>query len=94
MAGKWMEWDEAKNQRLKTERKLCFEDVQNAIEQGRVLDDKPHPDSVKRPNQRLLVVEINDYVCLVPYVTDGDTMFLKTIYPSRKADRTYSKEPK
>lgn len=94
MSGKRIEWDEAKNLRLKSERGLCFEDVENAIEQGRIIDDQAHPDSAKRPNQRVLVVEIDDYVCLVPYVVDGETAFLKTIFRSRKANRQYRKESK
>ncbi len=32
---------------------------------------------------------MNDYVYLVPFVKDGDGVFLKTIIPSRKATKRY-----
>jgi hypothetical protein len=35
---------------------------------------------------------IVDQVCVVPYVTDGDVTFLKTIYPSRKYQKIYGGE--
>ncbi|MFO8238292.1 MAG: hypothetical protein R6U00_08620 [Prochlorococcaceae cyanobacterium] len=40
----------------------------------------------------LLVVEVNDYVHLVPYVEADDHLFLKPIIPSRKATRAYLHE--
>ena len=57
-----------------------------AIEEGRVLDDLPNP---VRAGQRILVLEIDDYAYVVPYVTDGDTIFLKTMFPSRKHTAQY-----
>lgn len=89
MSELWLDWNQEKNQHLKQERGLCFEDVEHAIEQGRVLDDLPHPNSERYPHQRLLIVEIDGYACVVPYVTDGETRFLKTIYRSRQAQKHY-----
>ena len=43
-----------------------------------------HPNQARYPNQKVLVVELNDYTYCVPYVLEGDTWFLKTIYPSRR----------
>jgi hypothetical protein len=57
-----------------------------AIEEGRILDDLPNP---VRPGQRVLVLEINAYAYVVPYVTDGEVMFLKTMFPSRKHTAQY-----
>jgi hypothetical protein len=57
-----------------------------AIEEGRILDDLPNP---VREGQRILVLEIDDYAYVVPYVTDGDTIFLKTMFPSRKHTAHY-----
>ena len=36
------------------------------------------------PNQQIFVVAIDGYAYSVPYVVDGDTWFLKTVYPNRK----------
>ena len=57
-----------------------------AIEEGRILDDLPNP---IRAGQRILVLEIDDYAYVVPYVTEGDTIFLKTMFPSRKHTAKY-----
>jgi hypothetical protein len=57
-----------------------------AIEEGRVLADLPNP---VRAGQSILVLEINAYAYVVPYVTEGDVIFLKTMFPSRKHTAKY-----
>ena len=57
-----------------------------AIEEGRILDDLPNP---IRAGQRILVLEIDDYAYVVPCVTEDDTIFLKTMFPSRKHTAKY-----
>jgi hypothetical protein len=85
-------WDQLKNEKLKSERDVSFEAVLVAIIQGDTLDDSIHPNQEKYPNQCLLIVNINEYAYLVPYV-EGDTeIFLKTIIPSRKATKQYIRE--
>ena len=39
--------------------------------------------------QRIFVVRREDYVYLVPVIEDEQTVFLKTIIPSRKATKEY-----
>lgn len=51
-----------------------------------------HPNPEQYPSQRILVVEVNQYVYLVPYVEDDEYLFLKTIIPSRKATRDYLRQ--
>ena len=85
-------WDLSKNEKLKSERDVSFEAVLISIQQGNVLDDVIHPDREKYPNQRLLVVKINEYAYLVPYVETDTEIFLKTIIPSRKATKKYLRE--
>ena len=80
-------WNEDKNAVLLRERGLSFEMVVEAISSGDLVADVPHPDTVKYPHQRLLFVIIGDYVCVSPYVLDGNFRFLKTLYRSRKANR-------
>lgn len=41
------------------------------------------------PGQQILIVEINNYIFLVPFVEDDEKIFLKTIYPSRRFTRIY-----
>jgi len=54
-----------------------------------LLDELRHPNSEKYPNQSVLVVALDGYVYLVPYVEESDYYFLKTVIPSRKATRDY-----
>jgi uncharacterized DUF497 family protein len=82
-----------KNQKLITERNISFEEIIAAIEDDFLLDIIEHPNGQKYSDQRMYVVELNRYVYLVPFVTEEDgTIFLKTIFPSRKATQKYLKE--
>lgn len=82
-------WNSTKNQQLIAERGISFEDVVFCIQQGRLLDDVEHPNSDKYPDQRVFVVNIDDYVHLVPYVENQKEIFLKTVIPSRRATKQY-----
>ena len=86
---KSINWNADKNQQLITERGVSFEDVVFYLSQGKVLDDLKHPNSDKYPDQRVFVLNIDDYVYLVPYVENRSEIFLKTIIPSRKATKQY-----
>lgn len=82
-------WDIEKAKILQndeTRGSVSFEDCVIAIEEGRILDDLPHP---TRGNQRLLILEINDYAYVVPYVMEINGIFLKTAFPSRKHNAKY-----
>ena len=39
--------------------------------------------------QRFYVVDVEGYIYLVPFVREGHTIFLKTIFPSRKHTKQY-----
>ena len=86
---KTFNWNPDKNQQLIVERGLSFEAVLFALQNDQLLDDIEHPQAGVYPGQRILVVEIEGYVCLVPYVESPEEIFLKTIIPSRKAMRQY-----
>ena len=82
-------WDKEKNEQLKENRGVCFEQVVILMERGDVLDIVEHPNQEKFPGQKIAMVRIDDYVYLVPYVEDHEEIFLKTIIPSRKATNKY-----
>jgi hypothetical protein len=88
---KYFSWSEEKNELLKVERQISFEDVVFYIEMGYLLDVLEHPNQEKYKGQKIFVVQISDYVYLVPFTEDDHEIFLKTIIPSRKATRTYLK---
>jgi hypothetical protein len=85
---KSVKWHESKNDWLKANRNISFEAVVTAIENGRLLEDVKNPNP-KWQHQRTLVVEIEGYVCIVPYVFDEETLFLKTVYRSREMNRKH-----
>ena len=88
--GVGFDWSTEKNQRLVDERGVSFERIVSAIEHGGLVDVLEHPNQDRYPGQMIYVVEVSEYIHLVPCVmqTDG-TRFLKTIIPSRKATRDY-----
>lgn len=91
---KLFRWNTEKNESLKGSRGVSFEAIVVAVESGRLLDIVSHPNPEKYPHQRVLVVAIDGYVHLVPFVEERDHFFLKTVIPSRKATRDYLKPGK
>lgn len=85
----YLEWSAEKNARLKAQRGISFEEIILCIAQGGLLDILVHPDRERYPGQRVLVVDVDNYVYLVPFVESDEGFFLKTIIPSRKATREY-----
>ncbi len=86
---KRINWNTEKSLELKESRGISFEDVVYYMEKGNILNDYEHPNQKKYPGQRIMVIGINNYAYLVPYVEDDEEIFLKTIIPSRKATEIY-----
>ena len=84
-------WNHEKNEQLKAERNVSFEEIVLAIEADRLLDIVTHSNPDKYPNQRMFVVAVEQYVYLVPFVEEDKYYFLKTVIPNRKATRDYLK---
>ena len=82
-------WDEAKNERLKRERQIGFEEIVFHLERGDLLDILEHPNQERYAGQRIFVVRRDSYAYIVPFVEDARSVFLKTIIPSRKMTRKY-----
>ena len=82
-----------KNKLLKKDRGIGFEDVILSLENCDLLDDISHTNKEKYPNQDIFIIfiRIKDYVYLISYVETEDEIFLKTIIPSRKINKKYSK---
>ncbi len=84
------EFSTDKNQQLIQQRGISFEEVIAAVESDNLLDILPHNNPTKYPNQEIYVVNINNYIWLVPFVRkDKNTVFLKTVFPHRKATKYY-----
>ncbi|MBF0240706.1 MAG: BrnT family toxin [SAR324 cluster bacterium] len=82
-------WNPEKNETLKKERGISFEEIVQAIKDGNILDAQDHP---TRKHQKIYVIEVKEYVYAVPYVQMGrDEIFLKTIFPDRKLAKRFQK---
>ncbi len=82
---KYLNWNSEKNDILKQERGISFEEIAYLIESERVIGIEENPGY---PNQKMYVLEIDSFAVIVAYVENEDEIFLKTAFPSR----TYTKE--
>lgn len=87
---KYFEWDKKKNEKLKKERKISFEQVIKSIIEGNLIDIIENLSSFHK-NQRVFILKINNYIYYVPFVEDEEKIFMKTIIPSRKLKKKYLK---
>ena len=85
------EWNPEKNEWLKKERRISFEQIIFHLSQGDVWKISDHPDKEKYPGQKIYFVNVEGYIYLVPHMVAGNYVFLKTIIPSRKATRDFNK---
>ena len=83
------DWNDEKSLSLKADRGVSFEDVVFHLASAGLLDVLDHPNPKAYQGQRILIVGIDGYAFVVPFVSDGDTLFLKTIIPSRKMTKRY-----
>lgn len=86
-----IQWDKEKNERLKKERQISFEEIVVCIENQQVLAIMQNPSS-KYKDQKVFVIGLKDYIYYVPFIQYEDDIFLKTIIPSRKFTKKYLKK--
>jgi uncharacterized DUF497 family protein len=86
------EWDPEKNEWLKQERNISFEQIIFHLSQGDVWRISAHPDQDIYSGQRLYFVVVENYIYIVPHIIEKEYIFLKTIIPSRKATKIYLEE--
>lgn len=89
---KYFAWNSEKNEKLKRERNISFEDVVFYIGKGEYIEIREHPNQLKYQGQKMYVINIENYIYLVPFVESEEEIFLKTIIPSRKATKKYLEE--
>ena len=84
-----IDWSDNKNEWLVRVRGISFEDILYHLTHNGLLDVIKHPNSKKYPDQQILIVNVEGYAYLVPFIQDHDVILLKTIIPSRKMTRKY-----
>lgn len=86
---KYFNWNKEKNEKLKKERNISFEDILYYLENNYILDIIDHPNQEKYYGQRIFLINIDNYVYLIPFVENDTEYFLKTIIPSRDYTKKY-----
>jgi uncharacterized DUF497 family protein len=83
---KYFNWSHEKNELLKAERGISFEEIVLLIESEHILGIEENP---ARPNQKIYILEIENYAFVVPFVENQNEIFLKTAFPSRKYTKRF-----
>lgn len=83
---KYLNWSSAKNKVLKDKRGISFEEIAYLIDSGQILGVEESPG---RTNQKLYILEIENYAVIVPFVEKDNEIFLKTAFPSREYIKRY-----
>ena len=83
---KYLDWNYEKNEILKRERGISFEEIAFLIESGQIIGIEENPG---RSNQKLYILEIDNYAVVVPFVENESEIFLNTAFPSRKYEKKY-----
>ena len=89
MVTKLIRWNEEKNQILKIQRGIGFEQILAKLETGDIVGRKVHPNTDKYPDQYIFIISVDNYIYYVPFVENESEIFLKTIIPSRKLTKEY-----
>jgi uncharacterized DUF497 family protein len=84
-------FDPEKNAWLIREGGISFEQIIALIEGGKLIRMLEHPDAKECPGHLLYEVDVDGYIHVVAVVRRGGSLFLRTIYASRKATRKHRK---
>lgn len=79
-----VDWNPTKSARLKRIRGASFEE----LFWGDLIDIRQN---LSRGSQQLLIFYYNGYVWAVPFVVEGQGIFLKTLYRCRKYNKLFRK---
>ena len=74
---KYVEWGEDKNTLLLQKRQVGFEDILSALSNGKLIETIEHPNQEKYTGQKIFVVNIKQYIYLVPFVETKEKILLK-----------------
>jgi hypothetical protein len=81
-------WDPQKQEKLKRERSIDLDEIRALIESNAYLEILEHP---SKPGQYFIPLKYKFYIHVVVVKIESDKMIIKTCYPSRKANRKYSR---
>lgn len=79
-------WKPEKNEWLKKERRLSFEQIEEAIAVGKskgILINRLHPEQI------IIAVSMNGHIVAVPAIVKPKVIMFRTAYYSRKLNKRY-----
>jgi hypothetical protein len=82
-------WDERKDILLQLERGIGFSLIAEKLGRNAYLAVVDHWNQQLHPGQRVFVIDIDGYAHYVPFAETHAMIFLKTVFPSRKATQQY-----
>ncbi len=86
------EWNPEKNEWLKKERNISFEQIIFHLSQGDIWKVANYPDQKKYPGQKIYFVIIENDIYLVPLIIEREYIYLKIIIPHKRATKDYRRE--
>ena len=80
-------WDEAKYNKLKEERDIDLNDIEQIILNKRYITSLKNP---ANSEQKIFIIKYKNYTHVVPYIIDKENnIVIKTVYASRKFHKKY-----
>jgi len=76
-----IDWNGDKNEWLLNVRGISFEDILYHLSHDGLLDIIRHPNQEQYPDQSILIVNVEEYAYLVPFIEDENVIFLKRLFP-------------
>ena len=74
---KRIDWNEEINEWLVRVRNISFEDVLDHLTHDGLLDVIRHTDRGKYPDQMILIVNVEEYACIVPFIEAAQSTMRK-----------------
>ncbi len=84
----YFDWNKEKDKILQHKRGITFLEIVNALQHGKLVDIIENQSS-NFDNQKCFLVDIDDYIWVIPFVENGEEIFLKTAFKSRKYQKIY-----
>lgn len=84
-----IEWGLEKDGLLRQKFGFGFERVLEAIDEGGIIAIRDHPNQTDYGHQRQMIVRIDGYAWVVPFIVREYGIFLKTMFPSRVETKRY-----
>ena len=82
-------WDEEKDTLLRETRWISFQEVEAYILSDTIVSMESHYNTETFPHQKMILINHKNYIYYIPCILKDDTLFLKTIIPSRKLTKKY-----